>query len=158
MMRLKVDQITSYVISFFRKPMLSKLQKNINPIQLIESKFVKFIIVGSINFFITLFTFYFFLKLLNTPYVFSLMLSWAVGIVFTYSVNYKWVFLPGQKFSLKAPLAKYFFFNLCSLSLNIFCLGYLVETYNFDPFLTQFSLIPVIVLFNYTTARYWSLR
>ena len=40
----------------------------------------------------------------------------------------------------------------------LLALGYIVEHTDFDPFYVQLALIPFIVVFNFSTAKYWSLR
>jgi len=42
--------------------------------------------------------------------------------------------------------------------LNMLVLSLIVEHSNFDPFFVQMGLIPLIVLFNFSTAKFWSLR
>ena len=42
--------------------------------------------------------------------------------------------------------------------LNMLALNFVVEWGNYDPFYVQMALIPFIVAFNFSTAKYWSLR
>jgi len=42
--------------------------------------------------------------------------------------------------------------------LNMFALRYLVERTHYDPFWVQAALTPLIVIFNFSTAKFWSLR
>ena len=44
------------------------------------------------------------------------------------------------------------------IALNMLLLSYIVEHTGFDPFYVQMALIPLIVIFNFFTAKYWSLR
>jgi len=37
-------------------------------------------------------------------------------------------------------------------------LSFIVESGSYDPFYVQVALIPFIVIFNFSTAKFWSLR
>ena len=45
----------------------------------------------------------------------ALFVSWAVGMAFSYVLNFTWVFRPEEKLQFKARLAKYFAANLGSI-------------------------------------------
>jgi len=117
----------------------------------------KFTLVGLANFVLTLIIFTFLLKVMGINYLLSLGISWFLGMLFSYTLNFIWVFKPEEKLLFKSRLIKFASAGLVSISLNMLALRYLVEHYNLDPFFTQFALIPFIVLFNFATAKLWSL-
>ncbi len=118
----------------------------------------KFTVVGAANFALTLAVFTIMLKVLGINYLLSLAVAWLIGMLFSYALNFSWVFKPEQKIQFKSRFLKYFLAGVVSLLLNMFILKLIVEWAGFDPFWVQMSLIPVIVIFNFSTAKYWSLR
>jgi len=44
------------------------------------------------------------------------------------------------------------------VALNMIALQCLVDATAFDPFYLQFALIPLVVAFNFSAAKSWSLR
>lgn len=128
-------------------------RKNLSSIE-----FLKFLVVGGFNFIFTLIAFYVCVKVVKVNYLVSLVAVSAVGILITYSLNYIFVFLPDQKLEFRARVAKYGFASGVSIALNVICLHYLVQHTELDPFYAQMLLVPFIVIFNFTTAKFWSLR
>lgn len=119
---------------------------------------IRFLLVGGANFVLTFVVFFFLLKILRVNYLFALSASWAVGMLFSYALNFTWVFKPEEQLQFRARLAKYFLANLVSLLLNLLALHWLVEITAYDPFWVQFALIPLIVVFNFSSAKFWSLK
>ena len=118
----------------------------------------RFLIVGGANFVLTFVVFYTLLRIVGTDYLVALFVSWAIGMAFSYTLNFTWVFKPEEKLQFRARLAKYFAANLVSILLNMLTLRLIVEATGYDPFWVQCALIPLIVVFNYSTAKFWSLR
>lgn len=118
----------------------------------------KFTVVGSVNFVLTFFVFTSMLKILKVNYLISLTAAWLVGMIFSYILNFTWVFKPEQKIQFKAQFLKYFLASLFSIGLNIWVLKTIVEYAGFDPFYVQLAVIPIIVAFNFLTAKFWSLK
>lgn len=118
----------------------------------------RFLIVGGANFVLTFVVFYTLLKVIEIDYLAALFTAWAVGMAFSYVLNFTWVFRPEEKLQFKARLAKYFAANLASILLNMLTLRMIVDATGYDPFWVQCALIPLIVVFNYSTAKFWSLR
>jgi putative flippase GtrA len=79
-------------------------------------------------------------------------------MLFSYVLNFSWVFKPEQKIQFKARFLRFFLASAFSIALNMLVLSYIVDRTNFDPFYVQMVLIPWIVIFNFSTAKYWSLR
>lgn len=124
----------------------------------LKTEVTKFTIVGAINFAFTLIVFTVMLKVFAINYLLSLVAAWVVGMIFSYILNFTWVFKPEQKIQFKARFVRYFMASVLSIVLNMFVLNYIVENTKYDPFYVQFALIPIIVVFNFTTAKFWSLK
>ena len=118
----------------------------------------KFSLVGAANFVLTFIVFTAMLKVLGVDYLSSLMAAWVVGLLFSYVLNFTWVFKPEQKIQFRARFLRFFSASVVSIALNMLMLGYIVERTHFDPFYVQAALIPFIVIFNFSTAKFWSLR
>lgn len=118
----------------------------------------KFTLVGAANFVLTFIVFTAMLKVLLVNYLLALVAAWVVGMVFSYVLNFAWVFKPEQKIQFKARFLRFFLASALSIVLNMLVLGYIVEHSEFDPFYVQMALIPLVVVFNFSTAKYWSLR
>lgn len=124
----------------------------------LKLEFSKFTIVGALNFVFTFILFYISVKIFQLNYLISLGLVSFFGMILTYSLNYNWVFKPEQKLVYKGRLLKYIFSGFISISLNIIALSCIVESTNFDPFYVQIALIPCIVIFNFLSTKFWSLK
>lgn len=124
----------------------------------IKVEATKFTIVGAMNFVLTFVIFITMLKILSMDYLLSLGVASVIGVFFSYAVNFIWVFKPERRIQFKSRFLKFFVASALSITLNMLLLRYIVEQANFDPFYTQLALIPFIVLFNFSTAKYWSLR
>lgn len=118
----------------------------------------KFTIVGTANFFLTFVVFTAMLKVFRVNYLLSLVAAWVVGMIFSYVLNFSWVFQPEQKIQFKARFVRFFLASLLSIGLNMLALSYIVERTGFEPFYVQMALIPCIVIFNFSAAKFWSLR
>lgn len=118
----------------------------------------KFTLVGAVNFVFTLILFYLFVKVMNMHYLIALVVVSLLGMVLTYSLNYVWVFKTEKTLVFKGRLVRYVLAGFVSIALNIIVLDYIVESTNYDPFYVQLALIPLIVIFNFSTAKFWSLK
>ncbi|WP_414865262.1 GtrA family protein [Pseudomonas sp. IT-P12] len=126
--------------------------------KLLKLEFSKFTLVGGVNFVFTFVLFYLSVRVWKINYLISLILVSLIGMVLTYSLNYLWVFKPRDKFDFKVRFFKYIFSGFLSIGLNVLALHFLVSKTGFDPFYVQIALIPFIVVFNFSTAKFWSLR
>ena len=118
----------------------------------------KFTIVGAANFVLTFIVFTAMLKVLRMNYLVSLATAWIIGMLFSYVMNFAYVFKPEQKIQFKERFVKFLLTSAMSIVLNMLILSYIVEHTDFDPFYVQMALIPFIVVFNFSTAKFWSLR
>jgi putative flippase GtrA len=119
---------------------------------------IKFAVVGGVNFFLTFIIFTVTLKFFGLNHLISLGSAWIAGVFFSYVFNFSWVFKPEEKIAFKGRFLRYFFASLFSLVLNMVTLNYLVESTKIDAFYIQTALTPLIVVFNFVTARFWSLK
>ena len=118
----------------------------------------KFTLVGAANFVLTLIVFTTMLKALGVNYVLSLAAASVVGMLFSYVLNFAWVFKPEQKIQFRARFVRFFLSGVLSIALNMLALSYIVEHTGFSPFYVQTALIPFIVIFNFISSKFWSLR
>jgi putative flippase GtrA len=124
----------------------------------LKIEFTKFTVVGAFNFALTFLVFVILLKILGIHYIISLTIAAVLGIIFTYTFNFLWVFKPEEKLHFRHRFVKYSIASLISLILNLITLRYIVESTGIDPFYVQSALIPFIVIFNFSTAKFWSLH
>ncbi len=117
----------------------------------------KFTIVGAFNFVLTCAIYYFLLRVGNWHYIHALTVAWIIGVVFTYTCNFIWVFKPTQGFQFKGYFKRYIVSNLMTFVLNLAALYLIIYTTHFDPFLMQMVLVPFIISANFLLAKYWSL-
>ena len=118
----------------------------------------KFTTVGASNFVLTFIVFTAMLKVFGFNYLLSLGSAWMVGMLFSYVLNFSWVFKPEKKIQFKTRFFQFLFASVCSIGLNMIVLHFIVEHFIFDPLYVQMMLIPLIVILNYSTAKYWSFR
>lgn len=121
-------------------------------------EFSKFTVVGAINFIFTLIMFFWLVKIMKLHYLISLVTVSLLGMLLTYSLNHVWVFKPAEKLEFRSHLVKYIFAGIFSIALNVAALNYLVNRTEYDPFYIQIALIPFIVIINFSTAKFWSLK
>ena len=118
----------------------------------------KFTIVGMVNFLLTFVVFTAMLKVFRVDYLLSLAAAWVMGLIFSYVLNFSWVFQPEQKIQFKGRFLRFFLASVLSIGLNMLVLSYVVERTGAEPFYVQLALIPWIVIFNFSAAKFWSLR
>ena len=118
----------------------------------------RFIFVGGGNFLLTFLVFTSMMKLLSASYTLSLVTAFIIGNVFTYLLNFFWVFKIDQRKLFKSRFPKYLAANSLSLIINLAALDYFAKRTTLDPFYIQFLLVPFVVVFNFSTAKFWSLR
>ena len=126
--------------------------------KLFFDQFYKYIIVGTLNFIFTVGIFFILLNIFNIHYIISFTLTWLIGLLFTYVLNFIWVFKPADKIEFKRRLFKYFIVYFSSYIVNILLLKYLVSKFNFDPFYIQFAIIPIVIVINFFGFKFWSLK
>lgn len=124
----------------------------------IKEQFFKYVIVGIINFVLSLLLFLLLLKVFGIAYLVVFTITWLFGILLTYIINFIWVFKPEDKIEFRKRLPKYFLVYLASYLVNLFILRLIVENYGYDPFWVQFFILPLVVLINFFGFKYWALN
>lgn len=118
----------------------------------------KFTLVGAANFVLTFIVFSVMLKVMAINHLISLAAAWFLGMIFSYVANFVWVFKPEKTIQFRSRFFKFLSTGLLSLVLNMLALDYLVNSTHLDPFYVQLLLIPLVVIFNFTATKFWSLR
>ncbi len=120
--------------------------------------FIKYSFVGFGNLLFTLAVYFLFLKILDFHYLVAYTISWVSGLLFTYVINFLWVFKPEQKLQFKERLFKFCVVFLISFLVNFFLLKWLTQASGKDPLLAQIFILPLIVAINFTGVKYWAMR
>ena len=121
-------------------------------------QFVKYLIVGLLNFCSSLVIYYFLLKVVFLHYLVGLTIAWIWGILLTYFINFTWVFKPEDKIAFNHRLWKYIAVYATSYALNLVLLKLIIGAWDIDPFIGQFIILPLVVIINFTGFKYWSLK
>lgn len=121
-------------------------------------EFIRFLIVGGANFFLTLSIFYLLVELLSVHYVVSLFLVSIIGWIFTYVFNFVWTFRPEVRLTFGARLVKYVATGFVSVSANAIALHALVTWTAIPAFQVQLWLVPFVIAVNFLAAKFWSLN
>lgn len=119
---------------------------------------IKFAITGLGNLFFTLGVYYFFLEILAWHYLIAYSISWFLGVLFTYIINFTWVFKPEEKLRFRARLLRYMCIYLFSFGVNFLLLERLTAATGRDPLYVQVFILPLIVAINFLGSKYWALR
>jgi putative flippase GtrA len=120
--------------------------------------FLKYSFVGAFNAVFTFLFYFILLKVIRLHYLVSFSVSWLLGVLLTYIINFLWVFKPEQKLVFKSRLLKYFTVYITSYLLNMFLLKQLTELTRQDPLLVQLVIIPVVVAVNFAGIKYWCMN
>lgn len=117
----------------------------------------RYTVVSAFNALLTFLIFFTLLKILHVDYLAALFASWFCGMIFSYCLNFVWVFAQPDPLAFDRRFLKFAVCGLLSISMNMIALRLLVESTAFDPFWVQTALIPPVVAFNFLTAKFWSL-
>ena len=123
-----------------------------------RSHFIKYLVVGGINFLTSLLLFFFLLNVIKINYLVVFTITWLYGIFLTYIINFIWVFKPEDKLIFKKRFKKYFIVYLSSYTINLLLLRGIVEGYDFNPLYVQFFILPLVVIINFSGIKYWALK
>jgi putative flippase GtrA len=121
-------------------------------------QFQKYLLVGVANLAFTFLVYFYFLRILQLHYLAAFSLSWAAGLLFTYIVNYLWVFKPESTLTFRGRFTKYATVYLSSFLLNLVSLKALKEALDVDPLIIQLFLLPMVVIINFCGMKFWSLK
>ena len=121
-------------------------------------QFFKYLFVGGFNFLFGLVVFYALLRLAHLNYLVAFSITWILGVLLTYIINFVWVFRPVEKLTFRSRLVKYLGVYLTSYLINIILLKVLTEHTHQDPYYLQFAIIPVVMMVNFLGMKFWSLK
>lgn len=121
-------------------------------------QFEKYLAVGLLNLLFTLVVYFIFLKLLSSHYLMAYSISWLAGVLFTYIINFIWVFKPEKQLIFRTRLPKYVIVYISSFLLNFFVLKLLTEKTRWDPLIVQMFILPAIIFINFFGMKCWSLK
>lgn len=121
-------------------------------------QFYKYIFVGILNAVFSTLIYLFCFKVLLMHYLIAFTFSWLLGVLFTYIINFTYIFKPDEKLEFKKRLPKYFLVYLISYSLNLTLLKFLVSFTFIDPFFLQLMILPLVIAINFTGFKYWALK
>lgn len=113
---------------------------------MINTKFIKFIIVGIINTFINISIMHL-LLLLNIYYLIASACGFILGLLSGFFLNFIWTFQQKSKFYEK--LSKYFYINLSSLAFTLLIVFASKEVFALHPIFAQFLAITMTTIINY---------
>lgn len=127
-------------------------------IPIIICEFIKYFLVGFLNAIFTAIIFFVTLRYLKIEYHLAFFITWILGILLTYVLNFLWVFKPEAKLRYQERFVKYFIAHFMSFVLNLALLHIITEYGSCDPFYVQIVLIPFIVIINFLLSKYWALN
>jgi putative flippase GtrA len=130
----------------------------VKPANASATEMAKYLVTGGMNAVLTCIVYVAGLYVLHVHYLAALIAAFLVGVVFTYVVNFVWVFRPESTLSFRRRFVQYVASNAGTFIANLAALYYLVDVAGQDPFLSQVALMFVIVAANFLLAKHWSLR
>lgn len=123
----------------------------------LKVEITKFTAVGILNLILTFAIYSILLKILNVGYLAALCVTWVFAIVFSYTLNFIWVFTPEVHLKFNERFLKFCFSYLTSFIINVAVLHYSVERLELDPLFVQALLFPLLAISNFVTSKFWSL-
>ena len=118
---------------------------------------VRFLAVGVANFMLTFVVFTVMLRWASVDPSVSLLAAWLIGLLFSYVMNFSWVFKTQKTLKFNFRFRRYFFASAVSIIFNVVALELTVRFAHLDALYAQLCLVPLVVVFNFTTAKFWSL-
>jgi putative flippase GtrA len=118
----------------------------------------RYLMTGGLNAALTFLVFIIGLYVLKIHYLLGLVLAFLAGTVFTYVINFVWVFRPESQFTFRRRFLKHLLPNIGTFSINLAALFLLVDHWGGDPFLCQVVLTVAVVSVNFIVAKYWTFR
>jgi putative flippase GtrA len=123
-------------------------------LRFIKNELARFVFAGILNTLLTLAVFIGAI-FLGVPYIVANVISWVIGILFSYSLNTIFVF---DKIHSIQRLLWFFSTYVVSFLVSTLMLIVFIESYQMNPISAQFIALPLIVLFNYMLSKYLIFR
>lgn len=124
----------------------------------LKLEIVKYAVVGFSNLLLTFAIYSILLKIFHIEYLKALGLTWIVAVLFTYTLNFIWVFAPESQIKFNARFLKFCSTQIVLLTINMTVLKLSVERLDADPLYAQALLVPMLVIINFFSSKFWSLR
>jgi len=124
----------------------------------VMAELLRYLMTGGLNAILTFLVFVAGLYVLHIHYLLALIAAFLAGTIFTYILNFVWVFRPETDFTFRRRFFKYLLPNVGTFSVNLAALYVLVDYWGGDPFLCQVVLMIVVVVTNFLFAKYWAFR
>ena len=128
----------------------------VSPVVLAE--LLRYLVTGGLNAVLTFLVFVAGLYVFHIHYLLALIAAFLAGTVFTYVLNFVWVFRPEANFSFRDRFVKHLLPNVGTFSVNLVALYVLVDYWGGDPLLCQIVLMIMVVVTNFLFAKFWAFR
>lgn len=122
------------------------------------TELLRYLMTGGLNAILTFLVFIAGLYVLHIHYLLALIVAFLAGTIFTYVLNFSWVFRPETDFTFRRRFFKYLFPNVGTFAINLLALYILVDYWGGDPFVCQVVLMFLVVVANFLFAKYWAFR
>ena len=132
------------------------LSRFVSPV--VVAELLRYLVTGGLNAVLTFLVFVVGLYIVRIHYLLALIAAFLVGTIFTYILNFVWVFRPEADFSFRHRFIKYLLPNAGTFSVNLVALYVLVDFWGGDPFVSQMVLMAVVIAINFFFAKYWAFR
>ncbi|MDZ4730685.1 MAG: GtrA family protein [Xanthomonadales bacterium] len=119
---------------------------------------LRYLMTGGLNAILTFLIFVVGLYVLQIHYLLALIAAFLAGTIFTYVLNFVWVFRPETDFTFRHRFFKHLIPNVGTFLINLAVLYLLVDYWGGDPFLCQVLLMIAVVTANFLFAKYWAFR
>ncbi len=123
----------------------------------IDTKFMKFVLVGGINTFFTWIMFVILVELFDQHYNVGVFVSWVMGMIITYWLNLVFVFTNSI---VKKPnsFMKFSVVAIGYLISNMILIKIAVDVLHFNASLSQAAIIAILFICRYVVTSQWVFR
>ena len=132
------------------------LNKAFGPSYFVE--WLRYLTMGGVNAVLTFFVFVVALKVLYINYLLALTAAFFTGTLFTYTLNFLWVFRLDETFSFNWRFFRHLIPNIMTFLANLGVLYMLVDYLGGDPFFCQILIMFAVIAINFFFAKFWAFR
>ena len=123
----------------------------------IDTKFMKFVLVGAINTFFTWMMFVILVELFDQHYNVGVFVSWVMGMAITYWLNLVFVFT-NSMVTKPNSFMKFFVVAIGYLISNMILIKIAVDVLHFNASLSQAAIIVILFICRYIVTSQWVFR
>lgn len=123
----------------------------------IDTKFMKFVLVGAINTFFTWMMFVILVELFDQHYNVGVFVSWVMGMAITYWLNLVFVFT-NSMVTKPNSFMKFFVVAIGYLISNMILIKIAVDMLHFNASLSQAAIIVILFICRYIVTSQWVFR